>query len=99
MEKNQPSPRVAIIMGGGVIVVGIFPVLIGLGILTPARTDATSTPGWVAVALGLMFVLAGLAAIVDYGIAGGVGPDGDFSRERRSPSAPPTCCSAWASWD
>ena len=28
--------------------------------------------------MGLMFVMAGLAIALDYGIAGGVGPDGDL---------------------
>src|SRR5581483_8197814 len=37
-----------------------------------------TNPLWVAFAAGLMFVCAGLAIIVDYAIAGGVGPDGDL---------------------
>src|SRR5262249_33162636 len=36
------------------------------------------TPPWVAMAAGVMFVLAGLAIIVGYGVAGGVTDDGDL---------------------
>lgn len=56
---------------------GVPPILIGLGTITPAPSDAP-TPAWVAICAGLMFVSAGLAIIVDYAVAGGVGPDGDL---------------------
>ena len=62
-------------MGLAFIAAGAFPILIGIGAIAPSDGDA---PAWVALAAGVMFVCAGAAVIVDYGIAGGVGPDGDF---------------------
>jgi hypothetical protein len=56
---------------------GVPPILIGLGILTPSPADGT-TPAWIATCAGLVFVLGGLAIILDYAIAGGVGPDGEL---------------------
>ena len=78
VDNRQLSPGGAVVMGGGFVVCGLFPILFGLGVLTPAPTSDPPPPGWVAIAAGLMFVLAGIDVIVDYGIAGGVEPDGDF---------------------
>src|SRR5712664_290622 len=50
-------------------------ILIAVGAITPARPP--EAPPWVGISAGLVFVLAGLALIVGYGIAGGVGADGD----------------------
>jgi hypothetical protein len=72
---NQLSPGGAVAMGTLFIVCGIPPILIGFGAIAPASHDA---PGWVAAAVGLMFSCAGAAIIVDYGLAGGVDPAGDF---------------------
>jgi hypothetical protein len=72
---NQLSPGGAFVMGSLFIACGIPAILIGLGVIAPAASDA---PGWVATALGLMFSCAGAAIIVDYGIGGGLGPAGDF---------------------
>ncbi len=62
-------------MGTVFIVAGMPGILLWFGVLAPASNDG---PSWVALAVGLMFACAGLAIMVDYGIAGGLGPDGDF---------------------
>jgi hypothetical protein len=64
-------------MGLVFVACGVMPILIGLGIVSPQSTDP-QTPGWVPICAGLAFVAGGLAIIVDYAIAGGVGPDGDL---------------------
>ena len=68
------------VMGVTFIAAGIVPILFGLGVMTPPPTpsDGPPTPGWVGIAAGLMFVLAGLDVILDYAIADGVGPDNDL---------------------
>jgi len=73
--EQQLSRGGAVAMGIVFIAAGAVPILIGLGVVHP---DVGTTPLWVAFAVGLMFVCAGLAIIVDYAIAGGVGPDGDL---------------------
>lgn len=77
-NRQQLSPRGAVFVGGIAILCGVFPILVGLGILTPSPGADPPPPGWVPVAAGVMFILAGVAVILDYGVAGGVGPDGDF---------------------
>ena len=74
---QQLSPRGATLFGLFSIVAGLYPIAIGLGIITPPSVDLPP-PDWVPAAAGLMFVFAGVAVIIDYGIAGGVGPDGDL---------------------
>jgi len=73
---NQLSRRGAVLMGVAFISGGIFPILIGTGGI--ARSDGDA-PGWVALAAGAMFVCAGAAVILDYGVANGIAPDGDFT--------------------
>jgi hypothetical protein len=55
---------------------GIPPILIGSGAIAGPLTP--DTPGWVAVAAGLMFVCCGAALIVGFAVASGAGPDGDL---------------------
>jgi hypothetical protein len=55
---------------------GTYPVLAGLGVVHMSPTPGT--PAWVVVATGGMFVLAGLAIIVDYGMAGASPVDGSL---------------------
>jgi hypothetical protein len=78
VDNRQLTPRGAVLVGSACLVCGIFPILFGLGIVTPPPGADPPPPGWVGLAAGLMFVLAGLAVILDYGIGGGVGPDGDL---------------------
>jgi hypothetical protein len=73
--EQQLSRGGAVAMGIVFIAAGVMPILIGLGVVHP---DGNTTPVWVAFAAGLLFVCAGLAIVVDYAIAGGVGPDGDL---------------------
>ena len=75
-DRNQLSP-------GGAIAIGLLCGAIGTVVMLMALAAgdgrmSDSTPPWVLVCAGLVFVLAGLAMIVGYGIAGGVAPDGDL---------------------
>jgi hypothetical protein len=74
---SQLSKRGAVVVGLLATACGLPPILIGSGVLAPNPADP-NTPAWVAICAGLLFVVAGLAIILDYGIAGGMGPDGDF---------------------
>ena len=64
-------------MGCIFIVVGTLPILLGLGIIKPSNADPT-VPAWVMICAGVLFIVAGLTVILDYGMAGGLGPDGDL---------------------
>jgi hypothetical protein len=76
MSSSQLSPRGAIFTGllftagGGVAILNSLDV-IGLSALTPG------TPVWVGVCAGLVFIVGGVAVVLDYAVAG-LGPDGDF---------------------
>ena len=73
--SSQLSPRGAAIVGLVCLAAGVIPILGGLGVISIRPTEGT--PGWVAVAAGAMFVLAGAAVIVGYAV-GHAGPDGDL---------------------
>jgi hypothetical protein len=77
-DRTQLSRPAAVFFGLLFIGCGLMPLLMGLGIMTPAPTHGDPTPAWVGTATGLLFVLAGATIILDYGIAGGVDPDGDL---------------------
>jgi len=62
-------------MGALFMASGVFPILVGAGIIPRGDADA---PAWVIGAAGATFICAGLAVVLDYGIAGGVGPDNDL---------------------
>jgi hypothetical protein len=78
-SPQQLTPRGALLMGALFIASGVFPILIGFGVVTPAPRATPPPPAWVAIAVGLMFVFAGLALILDFAIANGVGADGDLA--------------------
>ena len=73
--RTQLSPGGAIAIGLFMGAMGTLVVLIALGAFGEGRLS-DGTPTWVGVVAGLVFVVGGLAMIVGYGIAGGVGPDG-----------------------
>jgi hypothetical protein len=75
-DTSQLSPGGAVAMGTLFIASGLFPILMSLGILPSSGGEGT--PSWVGTCAGLMFIAAGVSVIIDYGIAGGVGPDGDL---------------------
>jgi hypothetical protein len=75
--EQQLSRGGAMAMGLVFLAAGIMPLLIGAGVVHPAESGSPP-PAWVAFAAGLLFVCAGVTIFVDYGIAGGVGPDGDL---------------------
>jgi hypothetical protein len=74
-DTRQLTPFGAAAMGAVFIAAGVFPILVGAGVIPRGDADA---PAWVIGAAGAMFVCAGLAVLLDYGIAGGVGPDNDL---------------------
>jgi hypothetical protein len=76
MTSNQLSRRGAFIFGLLFIACGMMPILMSTGILRSTATPGT--PLWVGFCAGLLFVFGGVAIVVDYGVADGVGPDGDF---------------------
>jgi len=76
-SSPQLSPGGAIGVGLFVGALGIFVVLVGLGVVGELRPG--DAPPWVVVCAGFVFVLAGLAVIVGWGVATGVTPDGDFA--------------------
>ena len=59
-----------------VVAFGVFPILMGLGIITP--TDGPPPARWVLIAAGLLFVFFGATVILDFAIGHGAGPDGNF---------------------
>ena len=75
-ERNQLSPGGSIVVGLVCGALGLVIILVALGVFGEGR-PSDGTPPWVGVCAGLAFALAGLALMVGYGVAGGVGPDGD----------------------
>jgi hypothetical protein len=77
-SQNQLSTGGAFAMGSLFVACGIVPILFGVHVIEPGPTTGPPPPDWVPIAAGLMFVGGGLAIVLDYGIARGVGPDGDL---------------------
>jgi hypothetical protein len=76
-ERTQLSPGGAIVIGLFFGVVGTLVLLVALGTFGDKHLS-DGTPPWVGAAAGVMFLLGGLSVIVGYGVAGGMGPDGDL---------------------
>ena len=70
-------------MGIAFIAFGIFPILIGMGVVTPGQ-PGVPPPAWVPVCAGLLFVAAGAAIIVDFAFAR-TGPDGQLAPDTPLP--------------
>jgi hypothetical protein len=72
MSSRQFSPRTSKIVGGlvgGVCVAfGLFPILLGLGVLHPS--EGPGTP-WLLVSAGVAFEAVGLLFVISFGISGG----------------------------
>lgn len=78
-NPNQLSPRGAIIVGILFMVFGAYPVLLGLGVVH--GRPAPGVQPWVVLAAGSMFILAGLAMINGYAVAGGSQANGDLAAD------------------
>ena len=78
--KIQRSDKTMIVAGLIAMSMGIFPVLIGLGVVPTRPGDA---PGWIGLLAGAMFILAGAAVIVRGAFQGG------GEAERDLPAAAP----------
>jgi len=80
-NPNQLSRGGAFAMGLLFMSAGGVPLLMmALGYMPAAQASADHSPAWVGVCAGLLFVVAGLTIIVDYGF-GHMGPDGQFSAD------------------
>ena len=71
-----PTPRGAVFIGIIAMLCGVYPILVGLGVVHVRR--APEAQPWVAIAMGGMFVLAGLAIINGYAVAGASRADGSL---------------------
>ena len=76
--QSKLTPRAAVLWGLFCVAVSAMPILGGLGVIDLHPTQGT--PGWVGVAAGGMFLLAGLTLIVD-GASGAIGVDGQVSAD------------------
>jgi hypothetical protein len=76
-NQRQLSRSGAAAFGAVFVAFGMFPILIGLGIITPTPSEPP-TPAWVLIAAGLFFVFGGVTVILDFAIGHGDGPDGNF---------------------
>ena len=76
-EPNSiPTPRSAIGIGIIAMLCGAYPLLVGLGVVHVR--PAPGAQAWIAVAIGSMFILAGLAIINGYAVAGAAKSDGSL---------------------
>jgi hypothetical protein len=79
-DPTKLSPGAAWAIGAAFAIAGAAPVLIAAGAFGLA--NSSDTPSWVLFATGLLFILAGLCIVLDYGIAADlgdtIGQDGDF---------------------
>ena len=66
-DRTQLSPGGAVVIGLLFAACGLFPILLGLGVL-PAHADP-GVPPWLVIAAGMLFVQAGALLIVSYAIA------------------------------
>lgn len=76
-ETNQLSRGGALVMGGLFVASGVIPLL--LGATHPRPSAGNDAPKWIGIAVCAMFILAGISIVLDYAIAGGISPDGDFA--------------------
>ncbi len=74
-SSNQLSHGGAWLMGALFVACGVMPLLVAVGVIPRGSDDA---PPWVIAAAGAVFICGGLAIVVDYGLADGMGPDGDL---------------------
>ena len=75
-SNSNLTPRGAILVGIIAMLCGVYPVLVGLGVVH-VRPAPDAQP-WVALAVGSMFILAGLAIINGYAVGGASTADGSF---------------------
>ena len=75
--SSQLSPGAAVAIGLECGAMGLFVILLSLGVFGQAPLE--DTPSWAGICVGLVFVLGGLALINGYAVAGGAAPDGDLA--------------------
>jgi hypothetical protein len=81
MTTQSLTPRGAVLLGLLCVVLAAVPILGGLHLI-PVKPRA-GTPAWLGVAMGLMFLFAGVTLLAD-AAAGGIGPSGELPQ-----NAPP----------
>jgi hypothetical protein len=79
----MPAPKQltrgqALAFGAVFAAAGVFPVLIGLGVLHPSSTHGDHTAPWVIVCTGLVFIFAGCSIIVSFGSGARIAANGQF---------------------
>ena len=83
MESREPqhlTPRGATLMGLTFAAFGMFPILVALGLVAPEDTSAPAPP-WILVCTGLFFIAGGMAIIINFAVAHGVGTDGELTSD------------------
>lgn len=75
-SNDKLTPRGAVVMGILFMAAGTYPVLAGFGVV-PVN-PSPGVPPWVILAVGSMFMLAGLAIINGYAVAGASQADGSL---------------------
>jgi hypothetical protein len=75
-SSTRLTPRAAILYGIVFMLCGTYPVLLGMGVFQ--GHPAPDVQPWVVIAAGSMFILAGLAIINGYAIAGGADASGNL---------------------
>src|SRR4051812_45976445 len=74
--RTTLSPRQAILFGLLFIAMGMFPILIAMGVVHP--DGGGHTPMWVVFVAGMVFVLGGCSVIVTYGTGTPVDSNGNL---------------------
>jgi hypothetical protein len=80
-RQDPPSPRALLLIGGIAAAIGLYFMIVGLGLVpSPGKAKA---PMWVVFLAGLAFFLGGIAALMPALAGKATGPDGELP-----PSAP-----------
>jgi len=78
MDQQAPaSPKTTIALGALTAAMGVFVILLALGVI-PSNAGSWHAPGWVGALAGLAFLFAGAAVIMQTAMTGDRGPDGDL---------------------
>jgi hypothetical protein len=88
MNNDPPSPRVAIFCGLIAAAIGLFYVLLSVGVIPTGMPHSDQDPTWIGTAFGLIFLFGGGAVIIQT----------IFSNGRTSDEGLPTTAPVWLRW-